>query len=272
MSRYVLESCSGKMYMSYVSHLLEKDPGPNGTTGRPPSLNFNHQNFLPAPPQYTDYSPYHHIPACYGADLNHGNLSAGAWNSAYPPPRDDWSAFCPGPGPLVSNLRDASPIAAPEHGLVQSVVTVSTAGQLSPDPQRADSYQWMRKSTAPGNTGKTRTKDKYRVVYSEHQRVELEKEYHCSRYITIRRKTQLAQGLSLSERQVKIWFQNRRAKERKMTKRKVQHPQQTSTSTAPSPELHDHSNNISTATSSSSSSSSTSFLTDSITMSIKEEF
>ncbi len=51
-------------------------------------------------------------------------------------------------------------------------------------------------------TGRTRTKDKYRVVYSDHQRLELEKEFHYSRYITIRRKSELAQGLGLSERQV----------------------------------------------------------------------
>lgn len=67
--------------------------------------------------------------------------------------------------------------------------------------------------------GKTRTKDKYRVVYSDHQRLELEKEFHYTRYITIRRKSELAQALQLSERQVKIWFQNRRAKDRKQKKK-----------------------------------------------------
>lgn len=50
--------------------------------------------------------------------------------------------------------------------------------------------------------GKTRTKDKYRVVYTDHQRLELEKEFHYSRYITIRRKAELATNLGLSERQV----------------------------------------------------------------------
>lgn len=72
----------------------------------------------------------------------------------------------------------------------------------------------------PFLSGKTRTKDKYRVVYTDFQRLELEKEYHTSRYITIRRKTELAQALQLSERQVKIWFQNRRAKERKQNKKR----------------------------------------------------
>lgn len=68
--------------------------------------------------------------------------------------------------------------------------------------------------------GKTRTEDKYRVVYTDFQRMELEKEYNATKYITIRRKTELSHTLELSERQVKIWFQNRRAKDRKLTKKR----------------------------------------------------
>ena len=67
--------------------------------------------------------------------------------------------------------------------------------------------------------GKTRTKDKYRVVYTEPQRIELEKEFLYSKYITIKRKSELSQTLSLSERQIKIWFQNRRAKDRKTSRK-----------------------------------------------------
>lgn len=67
---------------------------------------------------------------------------------------------------------------------------------------------------------KTRTKDKYRVVYNDTQRIQLENEFRSSEYITIPRKQEIAQKLQLSERQIKIWFQNRRAKKRKQQKRR----------------------------------------------------
>uniref|UniRef100_A0A3B3ULD1 Homeobox protein CDX-1-like n=1 Tax=Poecilia latipinna TaxID=48699 RepID=A0A3B3ULD1_9TELE len=90
---------------------------------------------------------------------------------------------------------------------------------------------------SPSDIGKTRTKDKYRVVYTDHQRLELEKEFQSTRYITMRRKSDLSMALGLSERQVKIWFQNRRAKERKINRKKLQHSQQASTTTPTPPVL-----------------------------------
>lgn len=42
------------------------------------------------------------------------------------------------------------------------------------------------------------------MVYTDHQRLELEKEFHFNRYITIRRKSELAVNLGLSERQVTL--------------------------------------------------------------------
>ncbi|CAB3403545.1 unnamed protein product [Caenorhabditis bovis] len=70
--------------------------------------------------------------------------------------------------------------------------------------------------TGPGtNNVRVRTAEKYRMVYSDYQRLELEKEFHTSAFINADRKTQLSTMLNLTERQIKIWFQNRRAKERR---------------------------------------------------------
>ncbi|NXI47552.1 CDX2 protein, partial [Galbula dea] len=231
----------------YVSYLLEKDgpmyPGPVRHSG---GLNLTAaQNFVGAP-QYADYGGYH-------VNLDSAQSPGPAWPAPYAAPlRDEWGSYGQGPPPAagaVHGLNGGSPAAAMAYnpadyhhhhhphahhhagpaphcsaGVMQTLnaANANTAPEpLSPSGQRRGLCEWMRKpaQTPLSSQVKTRTKDKYRVVYTDHQRLELEKEFHYSRYITIRRKAELASNLGLSERQVKIWFQNRRAKERKINKK-----------------------------------------------------
>ncbi|MFH4974545.1 hypothetical protein AB6A40_001254 [Gnathostoma spinigerum] len=66
--------------------------------------------------------------------------------------------------------------------------------------------------------GKGKRVRKPRTIYTSLQLQELQKRFHKTQYLALPERAELASRLGLTQTQVKIWFQNRRSKHKKMSK------------------------------------------------------
>ncbi|NWX83000.1 HXD3 protein, partial [Nothoprocta pentlandii] len=165
-------------------------------------------------------------PAHKGSELNGSCMrtaGGGAGGSQPPGLGEQQPPALPPSSP--PNPPSAPPTKKGGKGGPNASATATISKQIFPWMKESRQNSKQKSTCAPSESCEDKSppgpaSKRVRTAYTSAQLVELEKEFHFNRYLCRPRRVEMANLLNLTERQIKIWFQNRRMKYKKDQKAK----------------------------------------------------